>query len=308
MLRVAFAGTPDFAMPALEALAHSGHRVVGVLTQPDRPAGRGRQLQASAVKVCALAHGLPVSQPVRLSSDAERADLVGWAPDLLVVVAYGLILPRAVLQLPRLGCVNIHASLLPRWRGAAPIQRAILAGDADSGVCIMRLEATLDTGPVYARQRVAIGDATAGELEAVLAQRGASLLLPVVDALENGTAEAVPQPEQGITYAHKINKSEAAIDWNASAASIARRVRAFNPRPVAESNLGPERVRIWRAHALSVGAGGDAGAVQGLRDEALIVACGDGLLAIEQLQLPGRKPVSARDFAHAHTLPGIRFT
>jgi methionyl-tRNA formyltransferase len=308
MLRVAFAGTPDFAVPALTALAHSAHRVVGVLTQPDRPAGRGRQVHASAVKSCALAHGLPLSQPARLSSEAERAALRDWAPDLLVVVAYGLILPPAVLQLPRLGCVNIHASLLPRWRGAAPIQRAILAGDEESGVAIMRLEPTLDTGPVYAERRVAIADATAGELEAVLAPLGAGLLLPVIDALERGTAEAVSQPTIGVSYAHKISKSEAAIDWRAPAAYIARQVRAFNPRPVAETSLGAERVRIWRARALSSGARAEAGAVQGLRDDALIVACGDGELAIEQLQLPGRKPVSARDFAHARALAGMRFT
>jgi methionyl-tRNA formyltransferase len=309
-LRIAFAGTPEFALPALDALAASAHHLVGVLTQPDRPAGRGRALRESPVKQCARALAVPVSQPQRLAGEAALAALRSWQPELLVVVAYGLLLPRAVLELPRLGCLNIHASLLPRWRGAAPIQRAILAGDAESGVTIMQMDAGLDTGPMLAQQSVAIGaDMTSAELHAVLAVHGARLLLEVIPALVAGTASARAQPAEGVSYAHKLEKSEALIDWSGAARQIARQVRGCNPWPVAHTLLHGAPLRIWQAQARdSSGAARAApGSVLGLEGAQLQVACGDGQLAIARLQCAGRRVVSAADFAHAHAIDGLRF-
>ncbi len=309
-LRIAFAGTPDFALPALDAVARSAHRLVGVLTQPDRPAGRGRALRASPVKLRALALGLPVSQPPQLKGDAELAALRDWRPELLVVVAYGLLLPRAVLELPRLGCLNIHASLLPRWRGAAPIQRAILAGDSESGVSIMQLDAGLDTGPVFAQHPVAIGaDMTSAELQGLLAAHGARLLLGVIDALAAGTAIARPQPSEGVSYARKLDKREALIDWAASASHIARQVRGCNPWPVAQTVLNGEPVKIWQARSRPDARAGSTppGGVLALEEGRLLVACGQGQLAIERLQCAGRRTVSAADFAHGHATDGLRF-
>ncbi len=309
-LRIAFAGTPEFAVPALDALAASRHELVGVLTQPDRPAGRGRVLSASPVKQRALQLGLPVSQPERLATDEQRAQLLAWRPELLVVIAYGLILPAVVLQLPRLGCLNIHASLLPRWRGAAPIARAILAGDEVTGVAIMGLEPTLDTGPVYAERRVTIGARdTAADLLPQLATLGADALLEVIDALVLGTAMAKPQNAAGVSYAHKLSKEEAVINWNSSADVISRQVRAFNPWPVAETLLHGERVRIWRAWAEETAdvTAAAPGTVLGLHAGALRVRCGAGVLAMDSLQLPGKRAISAADFAHAHALGGLRF-
>jgi methionyl-tRNA formyltransferase len=306
MLRIAFAGTPDFALPALRALAALPCRLVGVLTQPDRPAGRGRALQASPVKRLALELGLPLAQPATLKSEAERAAVLAWAPELLVVVAYGLILPPAVLELPRLGCLNIHASLLPRWRGAAPIQRAILAGDATTGITLMRMDAGLDTGPILRQQALAIGaQMTGGELHDALAGLGAGMLAAAIEDLAAGRIEPRPQPATGVTYAAKIDKSEALIDWTQDAEAIARRVRAFNPWPVAETRLVGEQLRIWRAAALAVAAAGAApGTVLGLVDGRLQVATGAGVLAIEQLQGAGRRVVGAREFANARALAG----
>jgi methionyl-tRNA formyltransferase len=318
-LRVAFAGTPDFALPALHALVGSRHPVVGVLTQPDRPKGRGRQLAASPVKLAALKAGLAVSQPVTLKTEADRAELAAWQPDVLVVVAYGLILPRAALDLPRLGCVNIHASLLPRWRGAAPIQRAILAGDARSGVSIMRMEAGLDTGPVFLERSVAIGPGeTGGSLHDRLAAEGASAVLQVIDELAAGRAGSVPQRDDGVTYAAKIEKSEALIDWSRSAAQIDRQVRAFNPWPIAETRLEGEQLRIHAVrvigdHETIVGKndpkGSDpkeSGTILASNGDAIIVACGHGRLALTELQRPGRRPVAARDFINTLNLAGRR--
>jgi methionyl-tRNA formyltransferase len=324
-LRIAFAGTPEFAVPALDALAASRHELVGILTQPDRPAGRGRVLTASPVKHRALQLGLSLAQPERLVTEEQRAALRAWQPELLVVVAYGLILPPAALQLPRLGCLNIHASLLPRWRGAAPIARAILAGDAATGVAIMALESTLDTGPVYAQRRIAISarDAAADLLPGLAAQ-GASALIEVIDALAAGTAVARAQELAGVTYAHKLNKEEAVIDWQDSATNISRQVRAFNPWPVAETLLRGERVRVWRAwdhdsagtatataaantSAAVVPAAAVPGTVLGLHAGTLQVQCGQGVLAIEALQLPGKRAVSAADFAHARDIGKLRF-
>jgi methionyl-tRNA formyltransferase len=309
MLRIVFAGTPAFAVPALDALAGRGHTVVGVLTQPDRPAGRGRSKSAGAVKQRALQLGLPIAQPVRLTTPEERRCLHDWAPDLLVVVAYGLILPQVVLDIPRLGCLNIHASLLPRWRGAAPIQRAILAGDRETGVCVMQLEAGLDTGPVLGERRVPIGErTTAAELHDQLALLGAQELLLVIEALAQGKAQPRPQPATGVCYAAKIDKREALIDWTQSAAQIARQVRAFNPWPVAETRCQGVQLRIWMAQAIEASpAGALPGAVLGLRAGALHVVCGAGVLAIESLQQSGRRVISAADFAHATPLAGLSF-
>ena len=306
-MRIAFAGTPGFALPPLRALA-ARHAMVGVLTQPDRPAGRGRSLAASPVKLEALSRGWPVAQPASLKSAADRAPLAAWQPDLLVVVAYGLILPQAVLDLPRLGCINVHASLLPRWRGAAPIQRAILAGDAESGVAIMRMEAGLDTGPVYAMRKVAIGPRmTAGELHDRLADEGAATLLDVLAGLEAGTARATPQPATGVTHAAKIDKSEARIDWGKSAAEIDRQVRAFNPWPIAETRFKGEQLRVLRAHPAEAAsaASGAPGSVLGVDAGGVAVACGEGVLTLETVQRPGRRPVPAFDFALAASLEGV---
>ncbi|MGA8709460.1 MAG: methionyl-tRNA formyltransferase, partial [Steroidobacteraceae bacterium] len=246
MLRIAFAGTPEFALPALEALASSSHSLVGVLTQPDRPAGRGRGLATSAVKRRALELGIAVAQPAGLKTEADRQAFESWRCELLVVVAYGLLLPAAVLLLPRLGCVNIHASLLPRWRGAAPIQRAILAGDRETGVTLMQMDQGLDTGAMLARRILTIDDDTStGLLQQRLAESGAALLLETLPALEHGGAHAVAQPAEGASYAAKIDKREARIDWRRSAAEISRQVRAFNPKPVAETSWGDRRVRLW---------------------------------------------------------------
>ncbi|HEX9473847.1 MAG TPA: methionyl-tRNA formyltransferase [Steroidobacteraceae bacterium] len=308
MLRIAFAGTPDFALPALDVLAASKHPLSGVLTQPDRPAGRGRALRASAVKRRALELGLPVAQPARLASEAERAELRSWRPDLLVVVAYGLLLPPAVLELPRLGCVNIHASLLPRWRGAAPIQRAILAGDADSGVTIMQLDAGLDTGPILAQQGVPIpAGTTSAALHGQLSHLGATLLLEVIEALAAGRARPRAQSGEGVSFAPKLDKREAQIDWSAPAEHIARQVCACNPRPVAQTQLAGAQLRVWTARALhqSPALHEPPGTVLGLEDQSLLVACGEGVLAIETLQSAGRRMLGASDFAHGHELAGL---
>ena len=385
-LRVAFAGTPDFALPAFHALAGSRHQLVGVLTQPDRPKGRGRHLAASPVKLAALERGVPVSQPVTLKTEADRAELAGWLPDVLVVVAYGLILPRAALDLPRLGCVNIHASLLPRWRGAAPIQRAILAGDAQTGVSIMRMDVGLDTGPVFLERPLSIGpEETGGSLHNRLAAAGGTAIVEVLDKLAANSAESTPQREDGLTYAAKIDKAEAVIDWRRHAAEIERKVRAFNPWPVAETRLDGEQLRIYAAkviddppggepgsagrasrepgssgrddgaraagepgssgHSSGGWVGGERGSASGgrpgerdngdrgdgglsgnrasfrgdhsltaaepgkiidVRADSIVVACGQGSLALMELQRPGRKPVAARDLINTLDLTGRR--
>ncbi len=308
-LRIAFAGTPQFALPALRALLGSRHRVVGVLTQPDRPAGRGRELRASPVKLLAMEHSIPVAQPTSLKTPEGRVELHGWAPDLMVVVAYGLILPQVVLDLPRLGCLNIHGSLLPRWRGAAPIHRAILAGDAETGVSIMQLEAGLDTGPVLLERRHPIGtNDTSGDLHDVLSELGAAALLEAIDGLSAGRLLPRPQPVEGVTYASKIEKSEAPIDWSHSSGRIDRQVRAFNPWPIAETTFAGESLRVLRA-GIAASAGGTAapGTLLGLADDGLHVSCGEGVLAVREVQRAGKRPVSARDFANAVQLAGLRF-
>jgi len=303
-MRIVFAGTPEFAVPPLAALCASRHEVVGVLTQPDRPAGRGRKLAMSAVKDFALQQGLPIAQPQTLRSAEGRESLVHWQPDVLVVVAYGLILPGEVLSMPRFGCLNIHASLLPRWRGAAPIQRAILAGDEYTGVTLMQMDAGLDTGPMLLQRRVAIGaDVDSAALHATLAEVGAEALLETLEGLETGTLAAQPQPSSGVTYAAKIDKAEARIDWQHDAIDIARRVRAFRPWPIAETSQRGEQVRIHEAVVIGDAEAGRAagtvpGTLLGLRADRLLVACGRDCLGIGVLQRAGRRSVTAREFAN----------
>jgi methionyl-tRNA formyltransferase len=315
MLRVAFAGTPDFAVPTLRALAHAPHTLVGVLTQPDRPAGRGREFKASPVKRLALELKLPLAQPAGLREPEAEALLAQWAPDVLVVVAYGLLLPPALLGLPRLGAINIHASLLPRWRGAAPIQRAILAGDAETGITIMQIEAGLDTGAMLAQQRIPIeAGANSQQLHDQLAQLGAELLLATLRLAEDGRLRPKPQSDQGVSYAAKIEKAEARIDWWRSAQEIDRQVRAFNPWPVAETLWHDQQLRVWEARPVADGriAGthddfAQPGNILGLEQEQLLVQCGQGHIALLKLQLAGRRVVSAREFASAQSLAGSRF-
>lgn len=321
-MRIVFAGTPEFAVPALAALFDSRHTVVGVLTQPDRPKGRGRQVAASPVKLAALSHHVPLLQPQSLKSAAERAELEAWRPDVIVVVAYGLILPQAVLDLPRLGCVNIHASLLPRWRGAAPIQRAVLAGDQETGVTLMLMDSGLDTGPMLLRENMNISPTdTAGSLHDRLSALGAPVLLRALEGLESGTLRAEPQPSEGVTYAAKITKAEARIDWTQSAEGIARKVRAFNPRPVAEARLDDEPLRIHAASVAPAEAisdlgqtaapagrfGSEPGTIALSRGGDVLVTCGSGTLLLTEVQRPGRRPVAGRDFANTHSLAGRRF-
>ena len=308
-LRIAFAGTPQFALPALQALLKSRHQVVGVLTQPDRPAGRGQQMRASPVKLLALDAQLPLAQPPTLKTPESRAELAHWAADVLVVVAYGLILPPPVLALPRLGCVNIHGSLLPRWRGAAPIQRAILAGDAETGVTIMQLDAGLDTGPMLLERARPIGSQdTAGDLHDALSELGAAALLEALDGLAAGTLKPRAQPAEGVSYAPKIEKSESPLDWSVSAIHLDRKIRAFNPWPVAETRFAGESLRVLRARiAEPVGTHDAPGTLLGIAEDGLRVACGEGVLAVRELQRAGKRPVSARDFANAVRLAGLRF-
>jgi methionyl-tRNA formyltransferase len=308
-LRIAFAGTPQFALPALQALLKSRHQVVGVLTQPDRPAGRGQQMRASPVKLLALDAQLPLAQPPNLKTPESRAELTHWAADLLVVVAYGLILPSPVLALPRLGCVNIHGSLLPRWRGAAPIQRAILAGDADTGVTIMQLDAGLDTGPMLLERVRPIGSQdTAGDVHDALSELGAAALLEALDGLAAGTLKPRAQPAEGVSYAPKIEKTEAPLDWSASAIHLDRQIRAFNPWPVAETRFAGESLRVLKARiAEPLGTQAAPGTLLGIADDGLRVACGEGVLTVRELQRAGKRPVSARDFANAVRLTGLRF-
>jgi methionyl-tRNA formyltransferase len=315
-LRVVFAGTPEFALPALEALI-GRHSVAGVLTQPDRPSGRGRALSASPVKTLAETHRLPVFQPATLRDSGAQQRLAAWEPEVLVVVAYGLLLPPEVLQLPRHGCLNIHASLLPRWRGAAPVQRAILAGDAVTGVTIMRMDEGLDTGPILLRREIRIGaHDTGGSLHAALAGLGAAALLKALEGLAAGTLEAEPQPTEGITYAAKLSKSEARIDWSRDAIEIERQVRAFDPWPVAETQLDGQRLRIHSAAVdtgessgnvpLKVAKSIESGTIIAVTDGLMIVQCGHGLLAVRDVQKPGGRVLPVSELAHNLDLVGRR--
>lgn len=299
-MRIVFAGTPDFAVPCLAAAARH-NEVVAVYTQPDRPAGRGRGLAASPVKQAALARGLPVYQPLSLRDEAAQAELAALKPDLMVVVAYGLILPQAVLDIPTHGCWNVHASLLPRWRGAAPIQRAIQAGDTHSGVGLMQMEKGLDTGPVLLEQALELAaDETGGSLHDKLSAMGAQVLADGLGLLRAGLRPvARPQPEAGVEYAHKLDKAEARLDWRADAIVLERQVRAFNPWPVAEAQLAGERVRIHAAQAVPGVPGMPAGSVLAATKAGIDIACGNGALRLLVVQREGGKPVSAADYLNA---------
>ncbi len=303
-MRVIFAGTPGFAAQALQAIVAAGHEVALVLTQPDRPAGRGMTLQPSAVKQVALRQGIEVFQPPSLKDAAAQARIAEIGADVMVVAAYGLILPQAVLDLPRLGCLNIHASLLPRWRGAAPIQRALLAGDAETGVCIMQMEAGLDTGPVLLREALAIAaDDSAATLHDKLAALGARL---IVDVLAQLPLPAEPQPTLGITYAHKIEKAEAAIDWTRPATELDRHIRAFNPFPGAQARFAGQPVKLWRA--VPVAGSGAPGTILAIDRQQVVVACGDGALSVAELQKAGGKRLAVQQFLAGHPLQvGQRF-
>ena len=307
-LRIVFAGTPEFAVPALDALHAAGHEVVAVYTQPDRPAGRGRTLTASPVKRRALELRLPVEQPATLRSPEAAGRIAAYAPDLMVVVAYGLLLPQAVLDAPRLGCLNLHASLLPRWRGAAPIQRAVLAGDTRTGITIMVMEAGLDTGPALLVRPLEIGtDESAGSLHDRLAAAGAEAVVTAIDEWRSGRIAPIPQSAEGVTYAPKIRKEEGRIDWTRPAAEIARQVRAFNPWPVAETRWQDRQLRVWEASPVAGGAAGDPGRVIEAAGGRLAVATGAGVLRVHRLQLAGRNATTAAEFLNAHALTGERF-
>jgi methionyl-tRNA formyltransferase len=291
-MRVVFAGTPDFAVPALRALVEAGHDLVLVLTQPDRPAGRGLAPAFSAVKRAADALRLPLFQPLTLRDAAARDRLQVTQPDVMVVAAYGLILPQAVLDIPLRGALNIHASLLPRWRGAAPIQRAILAGDQISGVCIMQMDAGLDTGPILLRAETPIGATeTAGTLQDRLADLGALLLLDALKALEQGTISPTAQSAEGATYAPKITKSEARIDWTRPAREVERQVRAFNPFPGAVARIRDIELKVWRAALRDES--GPAGTILRAGADEIMVACGTRSLALTELQRAGGKRLDA---------------
>lgn len=313
-MKVAFAGTPEFAREALAAILAAGFDVPLVLTQPDRPAGRGMKLQASPVKQLAQQHGIAVSQPHSLRLDGKYPDeaaaardaLLAAAPDVMVVAAYGLILPQWTLELPRLGCLNIHGSLLPRWRGAAPIHRAIEAGDAETGITIMQMDAGLDTGDMLLIEREPIrADDTTAVLHDRLASLGGRLIVEALEMAACGGLTRTPQPEAGVTYAHKIDKAEAAIDWSLPADVIARRVRAFDPFPGCTFTLsgdkGVETLKVWAAQA--VNASGEPGQVLQAQGDHLVVACGEGALALQMLQKPGGKRVRTREFLQSTALP-----
>ena len=326
-LRLGFAGTPEFAVPALEALVKT-QRICAVFTQPDRPAGRGQSLSASPVKSRALELGLGVHQPVSFKTPETLELLRSLALDALVVVAYGLILPPAALNSPRLGCINIHASLLPRWRGAAPIQRALLAGDTKTGVTLMRMDAGLDTGPMLASLEIELTQHdTAKSVHDRLAGLGAQLIGDTLDALNAGRLRELPQPVDGVTYAEKVNKAEALIDWQQDAAQVSRRVHAFNPWPIAETRFNGAQLRIWDAEvrdiearekagtpptaAAGAGAAASPGAAPGTvlaaTDEGIDVACGRQVLRILRLQLAGRKALASGEFIQGLKLDGAHF-
>lgn len=304
-MRVVFAGTPDFSIPALQALIASAHDVVAVYTQPDRPLGRGRKLRYGPVKQVALEHNIPLYQPPGLSSPESVQEFQKLQAELMVVVAYGVILPRAILDAPTLGCLNIHASLLPRWRGAAPIQRAIIAGDLHTGVSIMQMDAGLDTGSVWLSRRIGINsNETASHLHDRLAQLGAEALMETLPLLGGDQHQPVAQAEEGAVYAHKLNKEEAEIEWSQSAGLIHRKVCAFNSWPVAHTCVDDRQLRVWESRVVDID-GDDMtppGTVLRCAAEGIDVATGDGILRIVKLQLPGKRAMSAADFLNAHSL------
>lgn len=303
-MKLIFAGTPEFAAQALRAIVAAGHDVAMVLTQPDRPAGRGMSLQPSAVKKVALENGIEVFQPLTLRDADAQAKVAAVGAEVMVVAAYGLILPQVVLDMPRFGCINIHGSLLPRWRGAAPIQRALLAGDVETGVCIMQMEAGLDTGPVLLRGAFPINASdTTATLHDRLAELGARL---IVEALGKLPLPAELQPADGVTYAHKIEKAEALIDWSKSAAALDRHIRAFNPFPGAQALFGGQTVKLWQA--TPVAGDGEIGTILAVDRSSVVIACGEGALAVSELQKAGGKRLPVQQFLAGHPLKvGDRF-
>ena len=303
-MKIVFAGTPDFAALSLNALLAAGHDIALVLTQPDRPSGRGMVLRSSPVKIAAEASGIDVFQPLTLKDPATQERIRAVQADAMIVAAYGLILPQAVLDMPRFGCINIHASLLPRWRGAAPIQRAIEAGDTESGVCIMQMEAGLDTGPVLLSGHVPIAaDETAGTLHDKLADMGARL---IVETLAKLPIDAVAQPEIGVTYAAKIEKAEAQIDWRRPAREIERQIRAFNPFPGAAGTLDGAAIKVWRSELVAAAA--PPGTVVSVERSGIVVACGDGGLCLTELQKAGGKRLPVAQFLAGNPIaPGKTF-
>ena len=306
-MNVLFAGTPEFAARCLEALLKSRHRVIGVITQPDRPAGRGFALAPSPVKKLASARGIQMTQPESLRDAQAQAKLKHFRADVIVVAAYGLILPRPVLELPRHGAINIHASLLPRWRGAAPIQRALLAGDRHTGVSIMQMDDGLDTGPVLMQEEIPIlEDDTMGTLRDRLAELGAKLIVQALDALQAGVIKATPQSAEGVTYAAKLEKREARVDWREGALTVNRQVRALNPSPGADARVRGVELKIWRC-ATAAGRG-NPGEILSIGPEGLCVACGEDALVITELQRSGGKRLRAADFLRGFPLTtGERF-
>ena len=304
-LRIIYAGTPDFAVPGLAALLDSGHQIVAVYTQPDRPSGRGRKIKPGPVKQLALEHDIPIYQPPNLRNEGDQQQLAALKPDLMVVAAYGLILPKVVLDTPRLGCINIHASLLPRWRGASPIQQAVLAGDTESGITIMQMDVGLDTGDMLLKASCSIEPTdSAAVLHDKLAALGAPLLLTTIDQLKTGTATPEKQDDNLTTYAPKILKQDAYIDWHQTAEQISRQVRAYNNWPVAYTQLGDERVRIWEALPVDAESSSGPGTVLSCQPEGIQVACGigtnAGVLNLERIQFTGGKALSARDILNAN--------
>ncbi len=299
-LRIVFAGTPEFAMPCLKALTTSSHQLLAVYTQPDRPAGRGRKTQASAVKTWALTQQLPIYQPLNFKNEDTVAQLAALKPDLLVVIAYGLILPHNVLSLPRLGCINVHASLLPRWRGASPIQQALLQGDQQTGVTIMQMDVGMDTGDKLAEVSCPIlADDTAGSLQDKLAHLAMGPLLSTIDALARGQIKPQAQDNNLATYAGKITKEDAAINWQKTAVEIDRQIRAFNPWPIAYTHVGEEQLRIHRAHVVVSTHSAKPGTVLALDKKGLLVATAQQALMIETLQFPGAKAMAVADWLNA---------
>jgi methionyl-tRNA formyltransferase len=317
-MKIIFAGTPEFAATALKALHNAGFEIALVLTQPDRPAGRGMQLHASAVKQFALAHQIPVAQPVSLRLDGKYPDdaqqacnvLHATPHDVMVVAAYGLILPRWVLDIPKMGCINIHASLLPRWRGAAPIHRAIEAGDTHTGVTIMQMEQGLDTGPMLLKKDIPITScATMGSLHDKLADLGGAMIVEALRKLQMGTLPATPQPREGITYAAKVTKEEAALDFALPAEILARKIRAFNPFPGAFASFGEAPIKIWNAEVAPPSPVNRPGQVLAADAQAgILVVCGKGVLRLTELQKPGGKRLPASEFLKGFAMEGGRFT